>query len=139
MDFNTCGKNTLGLVFERKVENTTAKIDLVFRQLFDVSDHKPILISIKEHREERKTPVSNYFSFCNADYNAMRREMTFRGFMHGCMKPRKVDRMVEELNIDRMVEEFYDYIKSLIEKHCPKRPQHRQLVPPGFLGRPLIL
>ena len=31
-----------------------------------------------------------------------------------------------------MVEEFYDYIKSLIEKHSPKRTQHRQLVPPWF-------
>ena len=31
-----------------------------------------------------------------------------------------------------MVEEFYDYIKSLIEKHCPKRTQHRQIVPPWF-------
>ena len=35
-------------------------------------------------------------------------------------------------NIDRMVEDIYDYIKSLIEKHCPKRTQHRQLVPPWF-------
>ena len=35
-------------------------------------------------------------------------------------------------NIDRMIEEFYHYIKSLIEKHCPKRTQHRQLVPPWF-------
>ena len=44
VDFSTCGKNTLDFVFERKVENTTAKIDLVLRQLVDVSDHKPILI-----------------------------------------------------------------------------------------------
>ena len=35
-DFSTFGKNTLDLAFERKVEKTTAKIDLVFRQLFDV-------------------------------------------------------------------------------------------------------
>ena len=75
VDFSTCGKNTLDLVFERKVENTTAKIDLVFKQLFNVSDHEPILISIKENREDRKNPESNYFSFCNADYDAMRREL----------------------------------------------------------------
>ena len=31
-----------------------------------------------------------------------------------------------------MVEEFYDYINSLIEKHCPGRTQHRELVPPWF-------
>ena len=74
VDFSTCGKNTLDLVFELKVENTTAKFYLVSRQLFYSSDHEPILISIKKHREERKTPVSNYFSFCNADYGAMRRE-----------------------------------------------------------------
>ena len=121
VDFSTCGKKTLDLVFERKVENTTAKIDLVFRQLFDVSDREPILISIEEHREERKTPVSNFFSFCNADYNAMRREMTLFPFEATCFT-----------NIDRMVEEFYDYIKSVIEKHCPKLTQHRQLVPPWF-------
>ena len=35
-DFSTCGRNTLDLAFERKMENTTAKIDRVFRQLFDV-------------------------------------------------------------------------------------------------------
>ena len=35
-------------------------------------------------------------------------------------------------NIDRMVEEFYDYIKSLMEKHCLRRTQHRQVVPPWF-------
>ena len=121
VDFSTYRKNTLDLVFERKVENTTAKIELVFRQLFDVSDHEPTLISIKEHREERKTPVSNYSSFCNADYDAMRREMTLFPFGATCFT-----------NIDRMVEEFYDYIKSLIEKHCPKSTQHRQLVPPWF-------
>ena len=108
VDFSTWGKNTLDLVFERKVENTTAKIDLVFRQLFDVSDHEPILISIKEHKKERKIPVCNYFNFCNADYDAMRREMTLFPFGATCFT-----------NIDRMVEEFYDYIKSLIEKHCP--------------------
>ena len=39
VDFSTCGKDTLDLVFERKVENTTAKIDLVFKQLFNVLDH----------------------------------------------------------------------------------------------------
>ena len=121
VDCSACGKNKLDLVFERKVENTTAKIDLVLRQLFGVSDHEPILISIKEHREERKTPVSNYFSFRNADYGAMRREMALFPFAATCFT-----------NIDRMVEEFYDYIKSLIEKHCPKRTQHRQLVPPWF-------
>ena len=120
VDFGTCGKNTLDLVFERKVENTTAQIDLVFRQLFDVSDHESKL-STKEHREERKTPVSNYFSFCNADYDAKRREMTLFLFEATCF-----------IDIDRMVEEFFDYIKSLIEKHCPKRTQHRQLVPPWF-------
>ena len=81
VDFSTCGNNTLNLVFERKVENPTAMIDLDFRQLFDVSDHEPILISIKEHREELKTSVSIYFSFCNADYDVMRQEMTFRGYM----------------------------------------------------------
>ena len=109
VDLSTCGKNTLDLVFERKVENTTSKIDLVFRQLFDVSDHDPILILIKEHREELKTPVSSYFSFCNADYDAMRREMTLLNFEATCFT-----------NIDHMAEEFYDYFKSLIEKHCPK-------------------
>ena len=121
VDFSTCGKNTLDLVFERKVENTTAKIDLVFRQLFEVSDHEPVLLSIKEHREERKIPVLNYFSFCNADYDAMRREMTLFPFEATCFT-----------TINRMDEEFCDYIKSLIEKPCPKRTQHRQLVPPWF-------
>ena len=119
VDFSTCGKNTLDFVFERKVENTTAKIDLVFTQLHDVSDHEPTLISIKEVRVERKTPVSNYFSFCNAEYDAMRREMTLFPFEATCFT-----------NIDHMVEEFYNYIKSLIEKHCPKRTHHRQRMPP---------
>ena len=121
VDFSICGKNTLDLVFERKVENTTAKIDLVFRQLFDVSGQEPILIPIKEHRKERKTPVSNKFSFCNADYDAMRREMTLFSFEATCFT-----------NIDLMVEDLYGYIKSLIEKHCPTRTPHRQLVPPWF-------
>ena len=103
------------------MENTAAKIDLVFRQLFDVSDHEPILISIKEHREERKPSVSNYFSFCVANYDAMRRQVTLFPFEATCFT-----------NINRMVEEFYDYFKSLIKKHCPKRTQHRQLVPPWF-------
>ena len=79
-------------MFERKVENTTAKIDLVFRQLFDVSDDEQILISMKEHREERKTPVSKYFSFCNADYDAMRWEMTLFPFEAACFT--NIDRMV---------------------------------------------
>ena len=103
VDFSTCGKNKLDLVFERKVGNTTARIDFVFRQLFDVLDHETILISIKEHREERKTPVSNYFSFFNADYDAMRREMNLFPCEATCLT-----------NINCMVEEFYDYIKSLI-------------------------
>ena len=96
VDFVTYGKNTIDLVIERKLENTTAKIDLVFRQLFDVSNHGPILISSKKHREERKTPVSNYFSFCNANYDAMRRVMTLFPF-----------EATSFTNIDRMVEEFF--------------------------------
>ena len=55
------------------------------------------------------------------DYDGMRREITLFPFEATCFT-----------NIDRMVEEFYDYIKSLIEKHCPKRTQHRELVPPWF-------
>ena len=51
----------------------------------------------------------------------MRREMTLFPFEATCFT-----------NIDRMVEEFYDYINSLIEKHCPRHTQHRQLVPPWF-------
>ena len=66
VDFRTCGKNTLDLVLESKEENTIAKIVLVFKQLLNVSDHEPILITIKEHREDRKNPVSKYFSLCNA-------------------------------------------------------------------------
>ena len=50
VNLSTCGKNTLDLVYERKKENTNAKIDLVFRHLFDVSDHEPKLIFIKEQR-----------------------------------------------------------------------------------------
>ena len=70
-------------------------------------------MSIKEHKEEGKTLVSNYFSFCNADYDAIRREMTLFSFEDTCFT-----------NIDHMVEEFYNYLKSLIEKHYPKRTQH---------------
>ncbi len=80
VDFSTGETNTLDLVFETKVENTTAKIDLVFKQLFNVSDHEPIIISNEENREDRRNPVSNYFSFCNADYDAMRQEMSLFPF-----------------------------------------------------------
>ncbi len=114
-------KNTLDLVFQRKVENTTAKIDLVFEQLFNVSNHEHIVISIVEHREVRKNPVTNYFSFCKADYDAKRREMTLFPFKATCFT-----------NFDYMIEEFYENIESLIEKHCPKPTQHRQLLPPWF-------
>ena len=51
----------------------------------------------------------------------MRREMTLFSFEATCFT-----------NIDRMVEELYDYLKSLIEKNYPKCSQHRQLVPPWF-------
>ena len=81
VDFSTCGMNTPDLVFERKVENTTAKIVLVFRQLFDVSDDEPMLISIKEHIEERKTSFSNCFSFCDANYDPRNDFVLFRGYM----------------------------------------------------------
>ncbi len=80
VDFRTRGKNTLDLVFERKVENTTAKIDLVFKQLFNVSDHEPQLISIEKHSEGLSTrnPVSIYFRL----YHAARNDpVSFQGYM----------------------------------------------------------
>ena len=37
-------------------------------------------------------------------------------------------------NIHHMIEEFYECLESLMEKHCPKQTQHRQILPPWFSG-----
>ena len=116
--FPTCGKNTLDITFFKNC-HIHATPDENFSKNYNCSDHKTISILLECPHHEVKVAIENVRSFGSVDYNEIKKSILSEPSSPVC-----------HTNINRMCEQFYDYLENLVNQHVPRRKRRRQSLPP---------
>ena len=118
IDFPTCSNNTLDVAFYRNCFPFAEK-DQSFPRTYDCTDHDAIHLSIECPVTEPKSVLQSIRSFGNADYNGMNKFLKEKPFQLIC-----------HTNVNKMCEDFYQYVDKVVETYVPRRTRHRQSLPP---------
>ena len=118
IDFPTCVKNILDVAFYRNCY-TSAEQDFNVSKIYDCSDHNAIMLSIECTVSEPKPYLENFRSFGNADFEGINNFINENPFEPVC-----------HTNINKMHEEYTQYLDEIIKSFVPLRTRHRQSLPP---------
>ena len=96
-----------------------AEKDQSFPRTYDCTDQDAIHLLIKCPITEPKPVLQSFRSFGNADYDGMNKFFKENQFQLIC-----------HTNVNKMCEEFYQYVNKVVETYAPRRTRYRQSLPP---------
>ena len=120
VQFNTTNSSLLDIVLTTapdQIENI--QIDQDFESSTVKSNHRPISLTISFDVDLPKRINIKTYSFCRCNFISLKSDIINDPFLPKCYS-----------NIDKMLDEWYDWVNKKLEKHCPKRTQHRYSLPP---------
>ena len=83
------------------------------------SNHIPLTLELTINAQVTKMSKSQYYSNCRCDYESLLAEMAVQPFRPFCYS-----------NVDVIVNLWYHWIYSMVDKYTPKRTKKKQKYPP---------
>ena len=120
VQFNTTNSSLLDIVLTTapdQIENI--QIDQDFESSTVKSNHRPKSLTISFDVDLPKRINTKTYSFCRCNFISLKSDIINDPFLPKCYS-----------NIDKMLDEWYDWVNKKLVKHCPKRTQHRYSLPP---------